>query len=395
MTYDAIITGARVAGSATARLLALKGYRVLLVDKAAFPSDTISTHYVHCSGIARLHGWGLLDRLRATGCPAIGSARFDFGDFSFTASPPPAEGGVAEAFAPRRTVLDKLLVDAAVEAGCELREEYAVEGLLADNGKVTGIRGRSKSGAVSCDSGRWVIGADGPHSLVAHVVDAPQYDTKPVLSCVYYAYWSGIPWTHTELHIRPRSTFITFPTHHNMNLALMSYPIAEFPRIRLDHQAAYLADLPECIRAGRRETRVFGSADLPNFYRRPFGEGWALVGDAGYDKDPLTAQGISDAFQQAELLAEALDAALRGSQPPAEALAQYEQRRNRVSRAIYEFTAQRASYQPPPPGMMELLRAVSDSPEDAGRFVGIDAGTVRCEDFFHPENVQRILARSR
>ena len=160
MKYDSIIVGARVAGSATALLLARQGQRVLLADKAVFPSDTLSTHYIHASGIARLKRWGFLDRLLATNCPRIHRVRFDFGAFGFEGSPPAGEGGVREALAPRRTLLDKMLVDAAVEAGCDFREKYAATGLLSDNGRVCGIRAEGSEEYADV-----VIGADGAHSL--------------------------------------------------------------------------------------------------------------------------------------------------------------------------------------------------------------------------------------
>src|ERR1043166_7738407 len=112
--YDAIVVGARCAGSPTAMLLARKGHKVLLVDRASFPSDTLSTHYIHASGAARLQRWGLLQRLEASGCPAIRRVDFDFGAFGFGGTPPPGEGGVQDGYAPRRTVLDKIMIDAAV-----------------------------------------------------------------------------------------------------------------------------------------------------------------------------------------------------------------------------------------------------------------------------------------
>jgi flavin-dependent dehydrogenase len=301
MRYDAIIVGARVAGSATGLLLARKGMKVLLVDKASFPSDTISTHYIHAAGIARLNRWGLLDRLRKTGCPPIRRIHFDFGPFGIAGTPPPAEGGIQEAYAPRRTVLDKLLADAAVEAGCDLRENCRVDELLSDGGRVMGVR--AKGGPEFADI---VIGADGPRSMVASCAGAPAYDTKPALACIYYAYWSGLDLPDAQLRIRPRHTTISFPTHDGLTLSLVSAAISEYPRLRRDHESAYTGMLPEEIRGGRRETRVVGTADLPNFYRQPYGTGWALAGDAGYDRDLLTAQGISDAFRDAELLADAL-----------------------------------------------------------------------------------------
>lgn len=142
--YDAIVVGARCAGSPTAMLLARMGHKILVVDRATFPSDTISTHMIHPPGVAALKRWGLRDRLVATGCPPIDSYTFDFGPFAISGSPATEEAPVA--YAPRRTVLDKLLVDAASEAGAEIREGFSVEELTFDNGRVTGISGRGKDG---------------------------------------------------------------------------------------------------------------------------------------------------------------------------------------------------------------------------------------------------------
>src|SRR5579864_5635767 len=136
--YDAIVIGARCAGSPTAMLLARKGYRVLLVDKATFPSDIMSTHYIHQPGVAQLQRWGLLENVIASNCPPILPFRFDLGPFILTGVPPQADG-IAQAYCPRRTVLDKILVDAAVAAGAELREDFTVQEVLRDGQRVVGI----------------------------------------------------------------------------------------------------------------------------------------------------------------------------------------------------------------------------------------------------------------
>src|SRR5262245_52020984 len=190
-TYDAIIVGARCAGAPTAMLLARKGYKVLVVDRATFPSDTISTHVVHPPAVAALARWGLLDRLIATGCPPIDTYVFDFGPFAITGSP--AVDGARVAYCPRRTVLRKLLVDAAAEAGAEVREGFAVEEVLIHDGRVTGIRGHGASGTAVTERARVVIGADGRYSRVASAVQARMYNEQPPLLCGYYAYWSGLP----------------------------------------------------------------------------------------------------------------------------------------------------------------------------------------------------------
>src|SRR5215207_8824661 len=167
--YDAIVVGARCAGSPTAMLLARRGYQVLVVDRATFPSDTISTHLVHPPGVAALQRWGLLDRLVATGCPPIHTYAFDFGPFTIAGAPGTADAPVA--YGPRRTVLDKLLVDAAAEAGAEVREGFAVDEILVENDRVTGIRGHDRGGGASVvERARIVVGADGFRSLVARAV---------------------------------------------------------------------------------------------------------------------------------------------------------------------------------------------------------------------------------
>lgn len=189
--YDAIIVGARCAGSPTAMLLARMGYRVLVVDRATFPSDTLSTHVVHPKGADMLARWKLLEGLVATGCPPIHTYAFDFGPFTIAGTPGTADAPVS--YCPRRTMLDKLLVDAAVQAGAEVREGFTVDEVVSDGGRVVGIRGHSKGGQVIEERARVVVGADGRHSVVAGAVRPEQYHQKAPLLASYYSYWSGLP----------------------------------------------------------------------------------------------------------------------------------------------------------------------------------------------------------
>src|SRR5579884_137751 len=210
--YDVIVVGARCAGSPTAMLLAHKGYRVLLVDKATFPSDITRGIYIHQPGIARLNHWGLLDQLVASNCPPISKLAFDLGPVTLVGSPPPSDG-ITESYAPRRKVLDNILVEAAVEAGVELREAFAVQEILMDGDRVTGIRGRTSSGATIAEQARIVIGADGIHSIVARTVQAAEYHTKPTLDCAYYTYHSGVHMEGAELYLRSSRFFGACPTN--------------------------------------------------------------------------------------------------------------------------------------------------------------------------------------
>jgi flavin-dependent dehydrogenase len=190
--YDAIVVGARVAGASTAMLLARKGYRVLMVDRATFPSDTLSTHQLQIPGSILLKKWGLLDRVLATSPGAAHHVHFDSDGIVLDGEYPTVEG-VGAIHSPRRYLLDKILIETAVEAGAEFREGFVTEDLLRDDGKVTGIRGRLTSGGTATERARIVVGADGKHSLVAKAVDAPRYDEHPALTVAITAIGKACP----------------------------------------------------------------------------------------------------------------------------------------------------------------------------------------------------------
>jgi flavin-dependent dehydrogenase len=399
--YDVIIIGARCAGASTALLLARRGYKVLLLDRATFPSDMpFSNHYIHQIGAARLRRWGLLEKLAATGCPPIRTNYWNYGAFTLIGSPPPAESGVAEAYAPRRKFLDPLLVEAAVSAGAELRDGFSVQELVWENEQVTGIRGRPRNGTTVTEKAHVTIGADGMFSLVARSVNAPEYNNKPPLEGSWYSYWSGVKLDGWHLWIRPHRVIFGFPTNENLTLIGVAFAARDLAAARSDIERQYLhniaehaPDLEGLMRSGRRESRFVGGA-IPAHMRKPYGPGWALVGDAGYQKDPCTASGITDAFGSAELLADALDAGLSGRQPLLQALAGYEQKRNDAELPYYELTAQLATFEPPPPEMQQLLAALADNLEQRRRWFGVLAHTVPVQEFFSPENVQQIVGRA-
>ena len=398
--YDAIIVGARCAGAATAMLLARRGYRVLLVDRSAFPSDTISGHFILHGGTRRLADWGLLSKVVASGCPPVRQVASDWGDFMLAAEIPTPKD-LPACIGPRRTVLDALLVEAATAAGAQLGERVVVEGLLSDDGQVTGIRGRIADGTVLAEHARIVIGADGKRSSIARLVGAPSYMEQPSLTCWYMAYWGNFPCDGLEMHWRPRRLVFAFPTHDQLTLIAVAWPHQEFARFRsavADNYRATLAQMPalaERLPAARQAERFVGMADVPNFFRRPYGPGWALVGDAGHHKDPTLARGISDAFLDADLLAEAVDAGLSGRQAMSEALARYEQQRN--ARAIPENEAnlQAAHLEGwDTPDVMGLRAALRDNPIDAGQFYAARLQVIPPERFFAPENLGRIMAQA-
>jgi flavin-dependent dehydrogenase len=394
--FDAIVVGARCAGSPTAMLLARKGYRVLLVDRAIFPSDTVSTHLVHPLGVEALSRWGLLDRLTATGCPPIHTYCFDFGPFTISGSPGTEKSPIA--FCPRRTILDKLLVDAAAEAGAEKREGFAVEEVLIEDGRVVGIKGRSRDGGSTVERARIVVGADGLRSFVAEAIRPEQYDEKPPLCVGYYTYWSGLPMHgRSEVYIRDGRAFAAWPTHEDLTLIIGGWPYAEFEENKKDIEGNYLKTIElvpafaDRLRGAKREARFAGMA-VPNYFRKPYGPGWALVGDAGYHKDFITSQGIMDAFHDAELCAAALDQSFSGARTFEDAMNEYQRTRDARVKAMYEFTCQLATLDPPPPEMQQLLAAVHGNRKAMDDFARMNAGTISPAEFFAPENVNAIAA---
>jgi len=397
--YDTIVVGARCAGSPLSMLLARMGYRVLLVDRATFPSDTISTQFIWLSGTACLNRWGLLDRLRATNCPPVREIGIDVGAFSLKGTPPPLDG-VTEMFCPRRTVLDKLLVDAAAEAGAEVEQAFTVTGITSSNGRVTGIQGHKRNGAEIEESAKLVIGADGRHSVVASAVGAEEYNARPVMTCCYYSFWRDVPLHQLVMRPRPGRLMVTAPTNDGLTLALVMFPIAEFDAIKPDidrHFMASINTVPEisgALRAGERAERYYGTGDIENFFRKPYGDGWALAGDAGYHKDPCTAQGISDAFRSAEWLADAIHEGFSGARPLNDALAGYHRKRDEHLSPVYELTCGLATLAPPSPKIQALYGALITNQAETNRLIGTLAGTVSITEFYAPENVGRIMGHA-
>ena len=394
--YDVIVIGARCAGSPTAMLLARKGYKVLLVDRASFPSDTLSTHVLHPPGVAALKRWGLLDQLTTTNCPPIDTYSFDFGPFTITGAPGTDDSPVA--YCPRRTVLDQILVDGAAAAGAEVREEFTVKDIVIEEGRVRGIRGHGKGGETVTEHAGIVVGADGRFSMVVDAVGPEQYHEKAQILCGYYTYWSGLP-AHNSfaVYVRPNRGWAVAPTHDGLTLVVAGWPFAELEANKDDVEGNYLQmfemapEFADRIRGAKREARFSGTA-VKNYFRKPFGPGWALVGDAGYNKDFITAQGITDAFRDAELCANALDESLAGTRPFEVAMGEYQSTRDEHVLPMFEFTCQLATLEPPPPEMQQLLGAVHGNQEAMDGFARVNAGVTSPAEFFSDENVGRIFA---
>ena len=301
-------------------------------------------------------------------------------------------------FCPRRTVLDSLLVNAAAEAGVEVWEGFTVDELLVSDDIVVGVRGHGRDGRSVEERARMVIGADGVNSFVARAVRAPEYDVQPVAACGYYSYLSGVRQDDIELYVRDHVAFGGAPTNDFLHLLMVNWPARDFKTIRSDvegHVWKALEEAPDFlarVREGRREEKWYGSAGLPGYLRKPYGKGWALVGDAGYNRDPITAQGISDAFVDAELTAQALTAWLTGDGTFDELMASHETARNERVRPMYEFTTHLAALEPAPPEMQALLGALRHNQHATNAFLSAITGAIPLADFMSDENVGRIMA---
>lgn len=387
--FDVVVVGARCAGASVAMLLARSGHRVALVDRATFPSDTMSTHFLWQRGAARLAAWGLLDGLHDRGCRPIDRITFDPGHVRLVGLGP-AVGGVAHTYCPRRTVLDALLVDAAVDAGAELVDGFVVDDVVWSDGRAAGVTGHRRGAAPVRLDARFVVGADGLHSTVAEKVAAAEYRAVPPQTCVFYAYWSGVPPLPAAFHARAGRLVLVWPTNDDLTLVYAGWPHSELPAVRRDVDAAFhdaldvVPGLRETLAGGSRVQRYTGTGHLPNMYRTSAGPGWALVGDAGHFKDPSTGMGMSDAFVAAELLAAALAEGLGGRRSIDDAVAEYAARRDEATANGFALTLTTARLAPPSRSSEQLYRQAEGDPELTERIFGVLGGSVPAAEVFVP-----------
>lgn len=345
--YDALVIGARCAGAATAMLMARRGMKVLLIDRTAYGTDTMSTHALMRGAVLQLHRWGLLPRLREVATPAVRSSSFHYGQECITVPIRDADG-VDALYAPRRTVLDSALVDAAAEAGVEIRHRHHLVALMRSGPeeRVVGAVIQDAEGRPQQIGAGLVVGADGIASLVARLVQAPVLRQAQACTAVVYGYWSGLERDGYHWHYLPGASAGVIPTNADQHCVFISVPP---PRMRSaareDGLSWYRAVLREVapalaqqVGAAQLASRLSAFAGRRGHLRQASGPGWALVGDAGYFKDPLTAHGITDALRDADLLAEA---AATGTHA---AMARYAATRDALSVPLFEATEAIAAF---------------------------------------------------
>ncbi|WP_309095413.1 NAD(P)/FAD-dependent oxidoreductase [Streptomyces sp.] len=386
--YDVIVIGARCAGAPTAMLFARQGYRVLLLEKARFPQDTLSSHYIHQPGVALLNQWGLLDELRAAGCRPIDHQSYEAPGVRLDGFSLPVDGQ-RTTYAPRRYVLDPILARGAVAAGAEFRESCAVTDLVFEGGRVVGVRHTTPGGATATERARLVVGADGMRSLVARKAGARNVVEHPRQTCTYYSYWAGVP-AHFESYARPGRWIGVIPTNDDLTLLMAYFPQDEFSGVRKAVEPAYLdafrttaPELYERMQAGERVEQLYGTGHQENFFRKAHGPGWALVGDAVNHKDSITARGITEAFLQARTLTRHIGDRLHDPEALQAALERYEEDLDEDHTSFYQAALNVAELKPE--GRTDMLRKLVGHQDLIDRYFSTLSGACSIDDFYNTD----------
>ena len=369
-SHDVVIVGGRCAGTATARLLAARGLDVVVVERGDLLGDPLSTHGLARGGVVQLARWGLLDEVLASGAPPCRAVTLGI-EGREVRRPLKDRAGVDLLVAPRRTHLDRILAEAAVAAGAEVRTCTTVRGLVRDpDCRVTGVVARNEAREDVILRARYVVGADGLRSSTAGMFGAGIQQAFISDVATFYTYVDQVPWTGYELHVGPRSYAGVFPTHDGQAAVWLCRPAELAAGVR--HAGARRTDalleaiaetapaLGERLRAGRAVSRTRGIVAPPNYVRQAYGDGWALVGDAGYHRDPMTGHGITDAFRDAELLADALHSALADPTAEQAALVEFQERRDEALADVFELTRELTCF-PDTPRFVELQIELSEA----------------------------------
>lgn len=346
--WDVLIVGARCAGASTALRFARTGHSVLLLDKASAASDTLSTHVLAPAAVAHLDALGLLEEVCTTGAPPVHQFLIEFGGNAY---PRPITTPRGFILSVRRTTLDPILVDAAASAGATVRHRATVEALVWEEGRVVGVRGRDAAGRDFAERARLVVGADGRHSTVAQQVAAPEYDVLACPTGALYAYYRDVGPTAAGTDVvqfaeGPECDVLCCPCDGGVHVVLLIVSAAEFDRLNAAGPAAYEARLRTIptfaprLAGAKREGKLYRGSprELRGYFRRPFGPGWALVGDAGYYAHPAAANGIADALRSADLVHGLVERAWAAGRPAEAALDEYQATRDAENAGPYHHS---------------------------------------------------------
>jgi flavin-dependent dehydrogenase len=371
-SFDVVVVGGRVSGASTALLLARAGVRVALVDRGRYGSDTLSTHGLMRAGVLQLGRWGLLDEVVAAGTPPIRRTLFHYADGETVQVSIRPSAGIDALYAPRRHILDRILVDSAAGAGVEVLHEMTATDLLRDRGRVRGVRAKDREGRAVDLRAPMTVGADGIRSLVAAQAGAPVIRQGRSASAVLYRYFADPEAAGYEWAYGAGAAAGLIPTNQGQTCVFVATPPERMRALRGTGAEEAFATLlgraapalPDRVAATAPAGRMHGWAGMPGYIRRSSGPGWALVGDAGYYKDPITTHGMTDALRDAELLTDALLEGMAGGGREQVALAKYESTRDRLSSQLFAATEAVAAYDWDIDGVRTLLRQVSSAMSD-------------------------------
>jgi flavin-dependent dehydrogenase len=366
-SHDVIVVGARAAGAATAMLLARRGLRTLLLDRGQLTSDPMSTHALLRGGVLQLSRWGLLDEVIAAGTPPVRRSTFRYGDETAVVTVRPSSG-VDALYAPRRTILDDLLVRAAADAGADIRYEVRVTDVVERGDAVVGVRATEAEGRTVELLAPLVIGADGVGSTIARCVGAPALRVGQHLSAMTYGYWSDLETNGYEWTFRPNACSGIIPTNDGEACV---FAAGSPGRIGIggvalieDVIAEGAPDVAERLRVASPRSFARTWMGHRGYIRQSWGRGWALVGDAGCFTDPIGLHGLTDAFRDAELLARAVAEAFGSKSSMRDALGDYQSTRDRLCDPLFGVVDRIASHEWDEAEIARLLSTLTSAMTD-------------------------------
>ncbi len=372
--HDVIVVGGRCAGSPLATALARAGLAVALVDRAPFPSDTLSTHIFQNEAVLVLERLGVLERVLATGAPWLERVDGRAQGVRFTRPWPRREGDSGPALCVRRSLLDALLLDAAREAGVQVRTDTAVTGLVHHGGRVAGVRISShrSGGKEATLQAPLVVGADGRGSTVARLGGSRRYNVMQNQRAGYWGYYEGARWPAPAtlfFHRWDDEFLIACPADSGLYLVVVSPPLHRAGQFRADLESAFDAHVARCqpvaeiVAGARRVDRPRAVLRWTCYFREAVGPGWVLTGDAGHFKDPAPGQGIADALRQGEKLAASILAGLGGTGRIEQELAAWWRWRDADAAEMAWFAADVGQGGDVPPPLAEIIRQLEAEDE--------------------------------